>query len=167
MIMNWLRTSNIAAGILTVVRVYLGWLWLSAGWGKAFGDEPFNAGGFLARAIENPVVKGGEPVFGWYVSFLESFALPNADLFSFMVAYGEIAVGLGLILGCLTTWAAFFGMVMNFAFVMAGTVSHSPMDIIMEIFIVAAGVNAGKFGLDRWVMPYLKGLIFKSKSQAI
>ena len=162
MIMNWLRTSNVSAGILTVVRIYLGWLWLSAGWGKV--TSGFDASGFIAGSIANPVVKGGEPVFGWYISFLENFALPNADVFSFMVAYGEVAVGLGLILGCLTTWAAFFGMVMNFAFVMAGTISHSPMDIIMEIFIVAAGVNAGKFGLDRWVMPYLKGIIFKNKS---
>ena len=162
MIMNWLRTSNVSAGILAVVRIYLGWLWLSAGWGKVTGG--FDASGFIANSIDNPVVKGGEPVFGWYISFLENFALPNADVFSFMVAYGEVAVGLGLILGCLTTWAAFFGMVMNFAFVMAGTISHSPNDIIMEIFIVAAGVNAGKFGLDRWVMPYLKGLIFKNKS---
>ena len=164
MIMNWLRNSNIAAGILLVVRVYLGWLWLAAGWGKVTTEGGFDAAGFLGRAIENPVVKGGEPVYSWYVSFLENFAVPNAELFSIMVSYGEVAVGLGLILGCLTTWAAFFGMVMNFAFVLGGTISHSPTDIMAEIIICAAGVNAGKFGLDRWVMPYLKGLIFKNKS---
>lgn len=163
MIMNWLRNNTVAAGILTVVRLYLGWMWLSAGWGKVTGEK-FNAGGFLTGAVNNPVVKDGEPVFGWYVSFLDNFVIPNADLFSFMVSWGEVAVGLGLILGCLTTWAAFFAMVMNFAFMMAGTISHSPTDVIMEIFIAVAGVNAGKFGLDRWVMPYLKGLMFKDKS---
>lgn len=163
MIMNWLRNNTVAAGILTVVRLYLGWMWLSAGWVKVTGEK-FNAGGFLTGAVNNPVVKDGEPVFGWYVSFLDNFVIPNADLFSFMVSWGEVAVGLGLILGCLTTWAAFFAMVMNFAFMMAGTISHSPTDVIMEIFIAVAGVNAGKFGLDRWVMPYLKGLMFKDKS---
>ena len=78
-----MRISNIAAGILLVVRVYLGWLWLSARWGKV--TSGFNAGGFLGGAVANPVMKDGEPVFGWYVSFLENFALPNADLFSFLV----------------------------------------------------------------------------------
>ncbi|MCD8509109.1 MAG: Crp/Fnr family transcriptional regulator, partial [Bacillus sp. (in: Bacteria)] len=35
MIMEFLRNNKIAAGILTILRVYLGWQWLSAGWGKA------------------------------------------------------------------------------------------------------------------------------------
>ncbi len=29
-----LRENNIVAVILTVIRVYLGWHWLTAGWGK-------------------------------------------------------------------------------------------------------------------------------------
>lgn len=56
---------------------------------------------------------------------------------------------------CLTTYAAFFGMVMNFAFLLAGTISSNPFDILLAIFIVVAGYNAGKFGLDRFVMPII------------
>ena len=102
-------------------------------------------------------------VFGGYVSFLESFALPNVGLFNVIVPWGEFLVGLGLILGCLTTAAAFFGMVMNFSFLMAGTVSHNPTDILMGFFIITAGYNAGKFGLDRYVLPYLRKLTNKGK----
>ncbi|MGG0720588.1 Crp/Fnr family transcriptional regulator, partial [Robertmurraya massiliosenegalensis] len=40
-----LRENNIVAGILTVVRIYLGWAWMSAGWGKLTGG--FDAAGFL------------------------------------------------------------------------------------------------------------------------
>jgi len=123
--------------------------------------------GFLNNAAANPVKKGEDVVFGWYVSFLENFAVPNAGMFSFLVSWGEVLVGLGLILGCLTVWATFFGMVMNFAFLMSGTVSHNPSDIMAEIFICAAGINSGKFCLDRWVMPYLKGMIFKNKTHAV
>ena len=37
--------------------------------------------------------------YPWYVSFLEGFAIPNAEIFSFVVAWGEVLVGLGLIVG--------------------------------------------------------------------
>ena len=155
-----LRENNIVAGILTVIRLYLGWHWLSAGWGKITGGG-FDASGFLAGAIANPVAKGEDLVYPTYVKFLESFALPNADLFNFLIPWGEFLVGLGLILGCLTTYAAFFAMVMNFSFLFAGTISSSPLDILLAIFIAISGYNAGKFGLDRYVLPYLNKLINK------
>ncbi|WP_280770188.1 DoxX family membrane protein [Salipaludibacillus daqingensis] len=160
MFMDFLRNNKIAAGVLTFLRVYLGYQWLTAGWGKVFGAEPFNAGGYLNGAINNEAVIEQYPT---YHAFLENFALPNADLFSFMVAWGELLVGLGLILGVLTTAAAFFGITMNFAFMFAGTVSSNPWMILLTIFILAAGYNAGKFGGDRWVIPYIRSIIFKDK----
>ncbi|HAQ06671.1 MAG TPA: Crp/Fnr family transcriptional regulator, partial [Bacillus bacterium] len=74
MVAKWLRENNIAAGLLTVIRVWLGYNWMTAGWGKLTG-EGFDATGFLKNAVANPV-KGpdGNAVYGWYVSFLESFA---------------------------------------------------------------------------------------------
>jgi thiosulfate dehydrogenase (quinone) large subunit len=69
---------------------------------------------------------------------------------------GEALVGLGLILGCLTSAAAFFAVVMNFSFLLSGTVSHNPTDIIMGVLIMVAGYNAGVFGLDRYVVPFFK-----------
>ncbi len=165
MVMNFLRNHKVAAGILTFLRVYLGWKWLTGGWGKITG-EPFSAAGYLSNAAANPVVSHGEVVYPNYVSFLEKFAIPNAEIFSFMVAWGEFLVGLGLILGVLTTYAAFFGVVMNFSFMFAGTISTNPWMILIAFFILAAGYNAGRIGGDRWVMPYLKGLIFKNKAEA-
>lgn len=158
-----LRENNIVAAILTVLRVYLGWSWMTAGWGKITGG--FDASGFLQGAIANPVMSGEVATYPGWVSFLESFALPNAGLFSFMVAWGEFLVGLGLILGCLTTAAAFFAMVMNFAFLFSGTISSNPMNILMGVFIAAAGYNAGKFGLDYYVMPFLRKLVNKGKTE--
>ena len=158
MIMDFLRNNVIAAVILAVVRVYVGWQWLTAGWDKAFGE--FDAGGFLQGAIGNEAVQETYPT---YHAFLEGFALPNSGLFSFMVAWGEVAVGLGLILGVLTTAAAFFGITMNFAFLFAGTVSSNPFLILLTIFILVAGYNAGKFGGDRWVIPALRDKVFKGK----
>ncbi len=164
MFIKFLRENNIVAGILTIVRLYWGYMWTTAAIGKL--TNGFDASGFLANAVANPVMgPDKEPVFGLYVKFLESVALPNADLFSTIIPIGELLVGLGLILGCLTTYAAFFGMVMNFSFLMAGTISHNPTDILMGVFICAAGLNAGKIGLDRWVMPYLSKAINKGKNK--
>ncbi|MEK5231178.1 DoxX family protein [Lysinibacillus sp. FSL K6-0232] len=151
-----LRENTIVAGVLTVIRIYLGWHWLTAGWGKVVND--FDATGFLINAVENPVTSGssGELMYPLYVKFIEAFAVPNAQLINILIPWGEVLVGLGLILGCLTTYAAFFGMVMNFAFLLAGTISSNPWDILLAIFIAAAGYNAGKFGLDRFVIPLFR-----------
>lgn len=160
---NLLRENNIVAGILTVIRIYLGWHWLTAGWGKVMNG--FDATGFLAGAIANPVTSGEDLAYPLYVKFIESFALPNAEIINILIPWGEFLVGLGLILGCLTTYAAFFGMVMNFAFLFAGTISSNPWDILLAIFLVAAGFNAGKFGLDRFVIPAFRNKFQKVKNK--
>ncbi|WP_456276413.1 DoxX family protein [Bacillus sp. AK128] len=158
---NFLRNNKISAYILTALRFYLGFTWMVAGWGKLTGGG-FDATGFLKGAIANPVAGPDGIVYGWYVTFLETVALPNVGLFNFLVPMGEFLVGLGLILGCFTTAAAFFGVVMNFAFILAGTLSHNPTDILMGMIIMVAGYNAGRYGLDRWVLPLIKKVIVRN-----
>ncbi len=152
---HFLRENKAAAAILTILRLYLGYEWLTAGLLKVTGG--FDASGFLKGAVANPV-KGpdGSIVYATYVGFLKHFALPNAHIFNIIIPWGELLVGLGLILGCLTTAAVFFALVMNFAYVMAGTVSSNPLDILLGVIILAAGFNAGKIGLDRWVIPFFR-----------
>ncbi|GAX89405.1 DoxX family membrane protein [Effusibacillus lacus] len=164
--LNWLRTNVYASVVLALLRIYLGWEWMSAGWHKLAGDKPFDASKFLQNAVNKPVLETGttEALYPNYVAFLKSFALPNVDLFNFLIPWGEFLVGLGLLLGTLTTAAAFFGMVMNFAFMFAGTVSSNPFMALLGFFILAAGFNAGRFGGDYWVVPWMRGLakrIFK------
>jgi thiosulfate dehydrogenase [quinone] large subunit len=152
---KFLRENKIACSILTIIRLYVGYEFMMAGFEKIAGGK-FDASGFLAGAIHNPVLSPAKAVeYPTYVSFLQHFALPNAHLFNVLVPYGEFLVGLGLILGCLTTAAAFFGLVMNFSYVMAGVVSSNPLDILLGVIILAAGFNAGRIGLDRWVIPYI------------
>ncbi|MEH7417274.1 DoxX family membrane protein [Neobacillus drentensis] len=165
MVVDWLRHNKIASGILTVLRLYLGYNWLAAGWGKLAGGE-FDASGFLKGAIANPV-KGpdGTVVFGWYVDFLKQVALPNVHVFNTVIPAGEFLVGLGLLLGCLTTAAMFFGLLMNFSYLFAGAISSNPMDILFGGIILFAGFNAGKIGLDRWVIPFIRRAIPKGNKR--
>ncbi len=160
---QFLRENKVAAAILTVLRIYLGYEWLTAGFHKITGG--FDASGFLKGAIANPV-KGpdGSVVYATYVGFLKHFALPNAHVFNVIVPWGEFLVGLGLILGCLTTAAVFFALVMNFSYVMAGTVSSNPLDILLGVIILAAGFNAGRIGLDRWVIPFVRKMTNKENN---
>jgi thiosulfate dehydrogenase (quinone) large subunit len=143
-----------------IVRVYVGWQWLEAGLEKLenpawVGD---NAGVALTAFINGALGKtGGQhpDVTGWYAGYLQAFILPNAAIFSYMVTFGEILVGLGLIFGCLTGIAAFFGSFMNANFLFAGTVSINPVLFVLATWLVLAWRVAGYFGLDFFVLPAL------------
>lgn len=154
MIGDLFRHNKYMAVVWLLLRLYLGITWLMLGIGKMTGG--FNAEGFLRNAVANPVMREGSAVYPNYVAFLENVALPNADVINIMIPLGEVLVGLGLIVGVLTSFAAFFAIVMNISFLMAGTVSTNPWMIALTFFLLVAGANAGQFGGDRWVLPYMK-----------
>ena len=153
---KWLRQSTSGMIVTTLLRLYVGFLWIGDGWEKV--SKGFDAQGFITNAIKNPVMNGDHTAaaYPWFTSFLKGFVQPNIHMFNFMVSWGELLVGLGLFFGTLTTAAVFFGMMMNFAYLFAGTVSVNPLFILIEIFIIIAGFNAGKIGLDRWIIPWLR-----------
>ena len=159
MMNNFIRENKWAAGILAIIRVYLGWSWMTGGWGKLTAGG-FDAAGFLNGAIANPVLDKatGAALYPTYTAFIEGLALPNVGMINFLIPWGEFLVGVGLLLGCLTTAAMFFGLLMNFMFMFAGTVSTNPLMILLGVIILAAGANAGKFGADYYVLPYLRTL---------
>lgn len=156
---RFLFSDTRSAILWLAVRLYVGYVWLTAGIGKvtssAWTGE--NAGAAVSGFIQGALAKAeeGADVSGWYAAFLESVVLPNAKVFSFMVAYGEILVGLGLIVGLFTGIAAFFGSFMNVIFLFAGTLSSNPLLFILATWLVLAWKNAGWYGLDRWALPYL------------
>ena len=178
---KFLFASMWMAPFWTVVRVYLGWLWLSAGLGKVFTDGwTFNTAwvgpqaggavrGFLGRALE---LTAGDPpsVQPWYAWMIENVFMPNATIMSNLVAFGEVLVGLALILGFLTGISAFLGGLMNASFLLAGTVSSNPFMFILATWLVLAWRVAGYYGLDYWLLPRLgapRGLDFsRRKTQA-
>src|SRR5262249_16782205 len=96
----------------------------------------------------------------WYGSFLQNFVTPNAGFFSFIVSWGEVAVGLGILLGCLTGIAAGFGVLMNMNYLLAGTVSINPVLGILGLFLVLSWRVCGWLGIDAYLLPAL-GLPWK------
>jgi thiosulfate dehydrogenase (quinone) large subunit len=152
--------SRASVPFWTIVRLYLGYLWIDAGWQKVtspawVGPEAGGAvRGFLTNALT--LTTGEHPsVQGWYAWLIERVFLPNAAVLSHLVAFGEVLVGVALILGLLTGFSAFMGGFMNAAFLFAGTVSTNPLMFVLATWLVLAWRVAGYWGLDYWVLPWL------------
>lgn len=157
---KFLFASKFMAPVWAVIRIYLGFLWLRSGWGKVtdpvwVGPEAGGAvRGFLGGALE--LTTGDRPsVQGWYAWLIENLFLPNATILSYLVAFGEVLVGLALIVGFLTGVSAFMGGLMNAAFLLAGTVSTNPVMFILATWLVLAWRIAGYYGLDYFILPRL------------
>ncbi len=157
---RWLFTSRAAGVPWLVVRVLLGLAWLRTGWDKVFGpasaawmEDGAAVRGFVQRAVaasrtgEHPQV-----AYGWYVDFLR-FVGDHSWFFAKLVAFGEVAIGIGLVLGAFTGIAAFCGVVLNFLFVFGGVAGENPAYLIAGILLVLAWRNAGWYGLDRFLLP--------------
>lgn len=150
-----------SAALWFIVRVYLGYEFLMAGWEKFNNPVWFggDAGAALKGFIQGALSKTGGPhpdVQMWYASFLQGTVLPNLTAWSNAVTVGEIAIGLGLIVGLFTGTAAFFAFFMSFNFMLAGTVSMNPIFILAAIGIMLARRVAGYWGLDRYARPFLR-----------
>jgi thiosulfate dehydrogenase (quinone) large subunit len=156
--------SSGAAALWFVVRMNVGAQWLLAGWEKvqepaAWGTNGVAMKGFVAGALAK--AGGAHPaVQGWYANFLQNVVQPNAGLWSFLITWGEVAVGLGVLLGALTGIAAGFGVLMNLNYLLAGTVSINPVLGTFGLFLVFAWRVAGFYGLDRFLLPAI-GLPWK------
>lgn len=155
---RFLFTHPGMAPVWLLLRVYVGVTWLMSSVEK-LGDAKWvgaNAGQAVTEFLQGALKKTGgkmPDVPGWYASFISGFALPHATLFSYVVTFGELAVGVALILGFLTGLAAFFGMLMNFAYLFAGTLSSNALLVLLGLLLVLAWRVAGWWGLDRFVLP--------------
>lgn len=159
-ISRFLFASPYMAPVWTVLRIWLGWSWFTSGWGKvtnpAWVGE--NAGTAITGYLQGALARSGgdaPSVAGWYAWMIENMFLPNATLFSYMVAFGEVLVGAALILGLLVGLSAFFGGFMNATFLLAGTLSTNPVMFIVATWLVLAWRIAGYWGLDYFVLPRL------------
>lgn len=142
-----------------LVRLYVGWSWLDAGWHKVQDPAWMETGeailGFWRRAVAVPEPPARPLVtFDWYRSFLQFLIDSESHLwFGKVVAVGETLIGIALILGAFTGIAAFFGALLNFNFLLAGTASTNPVLFFLAVLLILAWKTAGYIGLDRWLLP--------------
>lgn len=153
--------SNSRAGLFWLpIRLFLGFSWLTSGWGKFTSDGWLDGGSALAGYWERAVAipDGGRPAitYDWFRDFLTFLLNGNHETwFAYLIVFGELLVGIGLIVGALTGIAAFFGAMMNMSFLLAGSASTNPVLFTAAIGLMLAWRVAGYYGLDRYLLPIL------------
>jgi len=166
--------SNTRAGLLWLpVRLFVGFSFLEASLHKLFpAGKDMGAGwldggasllGYWKNAAAIPETGRPAITFEWYRDFLNLLINNDAQSwFAYVIVFGEMAIGLGLIFGVLTGFAAFFGAFMNMSFLLAGSASTNPVLFALGIGIILGWRVAGYYGVDRWLLPML-GVPWKAR----
>ena len=143
-----------------LVRLYVGYTWLSSGLGKLVNPAWTQTGDALKSYWTNAIAipaSGKPPItFDWYRDFLT--LLLNGGHYTWfakLVIFGELAIGTALIIGAFVGLAAFFGAFMNWNFMMAGTTSVNPVLFTLAVLLILAWKTAGYIGIDRVLLPAL------------
>lgn len=167
-----LLNSTSWAWLWLIIRLYVGYTWLTSGWSKITNPAWTQTGaalkGFWERAIIIPEAPARPAiVFNWYRGFIQALLEGgHYTWFAKLIVAGEVLIGIALILGAFVGIAAFLGAFMNWNFMMAGTASANPVLFTLSILLVLAWKTAGWWGLDRWLLPKLgtpwrPGIVFE------
>lgn len=147
------------APIFMAVRLYLGWQWLLVGIRKV-NDPGWTRSGLALRAnwasatLLRPGQKGAAIHYGWYYHFLTHMLSHHWYIwFGKLVAFGETAIGIALIVGAFAGIAAFLGAVGNFNYMLAGWDTLNPVVFGIAVLLVLGWKVAGYLGADYYLLP--------------
>ena len=150
---EWAKQSKTLAIGWTAMRVWLGIMWIQAGWAKIFGAEnPYflHHGGAAVAGF----AAHGTPAYTWWGSFLHSFVVPNAGAIGILVAVSELAIGVALVAGLFTRIAAVSSLALLFTYVMSGTASVCGFYALIAIIILTMWRTSSWIGADGLIASY-------------
>ena len=121
---------------LAVLRIYVGYYLFFQGVGKY--QRTFPKGDWIGRQIGDIATLD---LYPWYKTFLQRYVVPHGELFGYLVMIGEIAVGVGLLLGLFTRLSALVGlfMVANY-YLGPGTARGGAMLAQQQTFIIMLAI---------------------------
>jgi len=148
------RVHSLSAWFVLALRLMMGYAFAYSGFTKLVGE--FSAGGYLA----NSAATNGNPLAGlfawmgatpWFVEFA-TVAVP----------WGELLIGVGLLVGALVRLAAFFGAFMMLLFYFGNwEIEHGLINgdfAYLLVFLAVAAFGAGRIlGLDTYIEGYELG----------
>ena len=150
-----------AGWLFLLLRVWLGYQWVDASMHKISNPAWVVTGdalkGYWTNAVAISATTGKGPItFDWYRAFLQFMLDAQAyTWFAKLVAYGEFLIGIALILGAFTGIAAFFGGLMNWNFMMAGSASTNPLLFVAAVALILAWKVAGYIGADYFLLRWI------------
>jgi thiosulfate dehydrogenase [quinone] large subunit len=156
-----LFSSTKFAWLWLIVRVYVGYQWVTASLHKLSSPAWMQTGdaikGYWMNAVKIPEAPAKAAInYGWYRTFLQSLLDSQSYVwFGKLIAVGELLVGIALILGVFVGLAAFFSALMNFNFLLAGSLSTGPVLFLLGILLMIAWKIAGYYGLNRLLFKYV------------
>ena len=92
-------------------------------------------GGFAVDGLV-PVIQSNQDSPGWYKLFFSHVVAHQLELFHWVIPLGEIAIGLGLILGILSYSASFFGVFVMLNYLLADMIFTYPLQLFFFIILL-------------------------------
>src|SRR5215469_11609807 len=154
---SWSMATLLTERFLLPLRLFLGITFVYAGLQKLTDPQYFNrsAPGFIGKQIIG--FAAGSPIH----TLLINSVLPHAIFFGALVAFGELAIGIGTLLGLLLRPASFFGLLLNILFFLSASWRVYPYfygaDIVFVFcwitLILAGPLRSGLPSLDALLVP--------------
>jgi thiosulfate dehydrogenase (quinone) large subunit len=125
--------------VLAPLRLFLGVTFVYAGIQKLTDPQFFRptAPGYIGRQIQS--FAHGSPISG----LLLHLALPHASFFGALIAYGEMAIGVGTLAGLLARPAACGGLLLSLIFFLSASWRVYPYFYGADIVFVFAWISLG------------------------
>ncbi len=165
------QTPRIPGWVLLPLRLFLGITFIYAGIQKLTNPQYFrpSAAGYIGKQIA--ALATGSPIH----NFLIQVALPHATLFGALTAYGELAIGLGTLIGLLLRPAAFFGLLLNLLFFLSATWRVYPYFYGSDIVFIFCWItlllngpaNTGFPALDVLLVPRLLSRVSPTRQERL
>jgi len=156
---RWLAVLRIAVGVWFAKAIFTK-LSLTLAWG--FLPVPTASDRWLhVMPILVTKYAEGNPI-GFFKEFLLTHVVPNSSTYAQLTAFGEAAVGLGLVFGCLTSLAAAIGLVLVVNYGLAvqwqGSAQQGFHYMLISTLVVILATRAGRvWGVDGWVRAHRPG----------
>ncbi len=121
---------------------------------QAVGETVAAAGQTVVEQFAPPLLSQPLAIFTW---INDTFVAQAPYLFQLMIVLAEVGIGLALFGGLFTFPAAIVSLGLSIMFLI-GAMAGKEILWYMAVSIVMLGGAGKAFGLDYWVMPYLKKL---------
>jgi len=149
------RLHTLSVWFILALRLMMGIAFFQSGVGKVLSGS-FSAAGYL----QNAPPANGSPVADLFVAMGETPWF--VDFVNVAVPWGEVLIGLGLLVGAMTRLAAFWGAFMMLMFYLGNwSVEHGYINgdfAYMLVFLSVAAFGAGRIlGLDAKIEQYEVG----------
>jgi thiosulfate dehydrogenase [quinone] large subunit len=146
------KLHTLSVWFILALRLMMGLAFLQAGLDKLLG-EGFSAAGYL----QNAPSANGSPLAELFVSMAQTPWF--MDFVNIAVPWGQLFIGLGLLVGCLTRLAAFWGAFMMMMFYFGNwDIAHGYINgdlAYLLVFLSVAAFGAGRIlGLDSYIEQY-------------